>query len=530
MDSYDRTYLSPKLPDHLDGFLRDALRRASLSYLGWLLAAIVLALGAYIPWRNAGINGLRSALFVYYLIITIHVLFRFKSGGRANILAPDMIFLFFYTMFHLGYMTIFSLGLIPYLEKIILSENQIPKAMFVVNLGLVGFLFGYELMGPKNNQATVSRPLKVPTQHWCTLGMIVMIIAASMHIFSLMIIGTAALTALGYGAVAYAYGYFSFTLGMVLSQSNQLFFYGAVIYMTASALRYQKVFRSKTAMGIFIGMIAIFILEGDRGPVVQLIIPFMIIKHYFIKRIRIRYLLVFFLLFSMLFAGLAIVRQLAFNPTMMWQSYKYARGEGIVNWRNLFVEAGGSIRCTLLTCEYVPSHDPYWHGKSFLSAGLHIFPFLEGYFIKQGSFGEFPWPSMWISNAFDHRLGAIAFTIVTEGYLNFGFPGAFLLLMFLGGMIRVGMTLFAKRPSAAMAFVMLCWTVYTLSTVRNHIQLITGYAFFQVPIIAGFGYLLCKNEPQIDAEYLDADTEQNPAFDEQTGFEPEPEGYAPQVS
>jgi oligosaccharide repeat unit polymerase len=519
------------ITDRMNEFLRDALRRTSLPYLGWLFFGIVLALGAYFPWRSAGISALRPALFAYYTILTIHIVFRLKSGGRANALTPDMIFLFFYTMFHLGYMTIYGLGLIPFFEGIFIYENSIPQAMLVVNLGLVGFLFGYELFGTKNPQSAVSQPIKIPTQHWCTLGLVLMIIAAAMHIIPLIIIGGTELAALGYQAVAAARGFFPSALAMFLTQSNHLLFFGVMIYMISSALRYQKLFQSKIALGIFIGMIAIFILEGDRGPVVQLMLPFMMVRHYFIKRIRLRYLLVVFFIFSTVFAGLALVRRLAFNPSMMWQSYKYARGEGIVDWRNLFIEAGGSIRCTFITCDNVPTHEPYWYGKSYLSAGLHIFPFLEGYCINQGWLGIWAsWPSRWVSYSFEHGLGAIGYTIATEGYLNFGFPGVFLLLMFLGGLMRVGMIWFAKRPSAALAFVMICWIIYPLLAVRNHIQQITGYAFFQVPIIAVFAYLLCKYEPQLEDEYLYTDQEEISAFSEYTECDPDQGPYAPQVS
>lgn len=518
------------MPVRMNEFVRDALRRTSLPYLGWLLFAIVLSLGAYYPWRDSGIRGLHPGLFAYYVTLIGHIIFRVKSGGRANALAPDMIFLFFYTMFHLGYLTIYGLGLIPYFEMIFVYEASIPQALFVVNLGLLGFLFGYELWGTKNPQSAISQPVKIPTQNWCTLGLVLMIIAAAMHIIPLIVIGATELTALGYQAVATARGYFSSTLAMFLTQSNHLLFFGSVIYMISSSLRYQKVFSSKIAMGIFFGMIAIFLLEGDRGPVVQLMVPFLIAKHYLVKRIRLRYLLVLFILFSTVLAGLALVRRVAFNPSMMWQSYKYARSEGAVDWRNLFIEAGGSVRCTIITCENVPTHDPHWHGKTYLSAALHVFPFLEGHFIKRGTFGIYYWPSVWVSQAFDHGLGAIGYTIASEGYLNFGFPGAFLELMFFGILIRIGMVWFAKRPSATLGFIMFCWIIYPLMAVRNHIQLITGYAFFQVPIIAAFAYLLCKNEPQLDVEHLYAGAEENTAFLESTNFESESGGYAPQPS
>ena len=71
---------------------------------------------------------------------------------------------------------------------------------------------------------------------------------------------------------------------------------------------------------------------------------------------------------------------------------------------------------------------------------------------------------------------------------------------------------------------------FPLLSVRNHVQLVTGYVFFQVPIIAIFAYLLCKNELQLDDEYLYAGSEDMTPFPESTDFESEPGGYAPQPS
>ena len=123
-------------------------------------------------------------------------------------------------------------------------------------------------------------------------------------------------------------------------------------------------------------------------------------------------------------------------------------------------------------------------------------------------------------------MGAIGYTIAAEGYLNFGFPGAFLLLMSLGMLIRTGMRLFSNHPSAAVALIMICWIMYSCMVVRNHLQLITGYIFFQVPVIAAVAYLLCKNEPSLEEVYLPGDAEVDPMFLESTDFESYPQGNA----
>ena len=511
-------------------FCRDALRPTSWSYLGWLILATILAVGAYYPFRNTTTQSIYPAIFLYYLVVAVHVTIRLKSGGRANLLSPDILFVIFYTMFHLGYVTLYALNILPFIDGIFLHENAIPKAMLVVNLGIIGFFFGYEVIAPKRQLPIPPRPIRIPTQNWTVFGLVIMIAGAAMHIGSLLFIGAELLTLLGYRAVAAARGEFPTGLAMLLTQSNHLFLFGTVIYMVASGLRYGKSFHSKLALGIFVTMLGVYVLEGDREYIVEFLLIFLFVRHFFVKRVRIRYLIILYIATMTVLAGLALVRRIAFDPRSMWQAYQYKKQTGQVAWFNVFVESGSSIRCTILTCEHVPTHDPYWYGKSYLSAGLHIFPFLEGYFIKRGTFGLYYWPSVWASASFDHGQGAIGYTIATEGYLNFGFPGVFFLLMFLGGMMRLGMVWFAKRPSAAFAFIMITWIIYFLWAVRNHIEVISGYCFFQAPIIAAFAYLVCKYEPQVDDDYLYSGGEENPAFLESLEFESDPDGYAPQPS
>lgn len=497
-------------------FSQDSFRKISLLYLAWLAVGLLMVLGAYFPWRSSPLSSIRPAILVYYIIASVHVIFRFKAGGRANVLAPDILFLFFYTMFHLGYVTLFSLGLIEYSNFVFFYESVIPQSLLVVNLGLVGFLFGYELLGAKGGEPIVQQPVKIPTRYWGIFGIAVMIIALAMHLIPLSMMDPNLLLRYGYAAIQDARRYIPHTVAMFLSQSSRVMLFGLVIYLVSSALRYGKLFRSKLALGLVITFAAILIMEGERGWILKLGIPILLVRHYFIKRIRIRYLAVFFVATLILFAGMAVVRTIVFQPAKMLQEYKYQKGAGVIDWRSPFLEMGGSFNVTTRTCHDVPLVEPYWKGKSYLSAALHTIPFLEGFFYRMGLMVSYEYqPAMWVTYKYHGVEGSgLGFTLPTEGYLNFGYPGAFFELMLFGLFIRWITKKFCRKPSAAWAFIMFGFLAAIIGVIRSQIGVITGLCF-QILIVAGLLSWFLRSEPALGTEYSEAFEEQDGAFYEE---------------
>jgi hypothetical protein len=487
------------------GLSRDLLRRISINYTIWLLIAFCMAGSVYFVFRNSGLGSVRPMFFVYCLIILGHVIFRFYTGGKNNILAPDVIFLLFYTLFHLGYILLYSLHLVPYIPEIFVHHSTIPRALFVVNLGLLGFIFGYELLGLKVSNEASSCILKIPKGSWCIFGLVVMVAALLLHLFALACIGMNTLVSYGYDAIQGANKFTSATIAMILWQSNPLMVFGAIAYMIASAMRCQKLFHSKFALILVVTFLSIYVLEGDRGPIFLLGAPVLLIRHYFVKRIKIRYLAVIFIGVIILFNMMSAVRNIVFNPSKMWGEYKYQKGSGVVGWKYALMEMGGSFRVTVMTCQEVPSNEGYWKGQSLLSAALHVVPFLEGYCIRKGMRGytHFYIPSVWATETFVGREhSGVGFTVATEGYLNFGFPGAFFELMFLGLFIRAVMIKFSRNPSAARAFIMIGCLGISIQVIRNHLEIATN-VYFQIFIIAGLLNYFCGNEQYSSVDYPD---------------------------
>lgn len=456
----------------MDDFCRDSLRKRSWVYMAWLILALALSGMVYTFYQDSPSTSMIPLQIVYYLILGVHLIFRFKAGGRANILAPDVVFIFFYTCFHLGYVTLYSLNIMPYSDDVFFYARSIPKALFIINLGLISFLLGYEIISRKTGMPIQSKLTTIPRFSWCALGIILMTASILMHFLGLATLGLHNIQRYGYAAISGAYRYSSYFTVLMLAKSTMLMVLGLVIYLISSSLRYRKLFKSKIALTLVIMYIVIVILEGERGTVLKLCLPMFMIRHYFIKRIRIRYLLIFFIIGIFIFVGLGVVRKTVFKPLKMWDEYKYQEEAGMTSWYNAFAEMGQSFLVVVITCNDVPNIEPYWKGASWGSAAIHMVPFLQGIAMRRGLIR---WePSEWVTTTYygPERAGR-GFTVAAEGYLNFGYVGTFIELLFLGLFIRWLTVRFSSNPSAMWALIMFGCLGPLIMVIRNHLNLLT---------------------------------------------------------
>ena len=184
MDTYnDETYDSDIQPDYRGWhFYQDSLRPRSWSYILWLLFALVLATAVFKVFAGSPRGSILPSVFVYYTIIGMHLFHRLSRDTKQNILAPDLLFIFVYTLFHLGYVTLHAIGVVPYFEEVFVFESSIPKALFIVNLGLISFLAGYEFLGTRRNTEQYAGSICRPTEMWCLFGLGILILALLMHV------------------------------------------------------------------------------------------------------------------------------------------------------------------------------------------------------------------------------------------------------------------------------------------------------------------------------------------------------------
>ncbi|MCK5219932.1 O-antigen polysaccharide polymerase Wzy [bacterium] len=477
-------------------FCKDSLRIRSWAYIGWLLIAIGISWGVYMAWRGSPVASVQPSLFISFVVIAVHVIFRISSGGRANIMAPDILFLSFYTLFHLGYVALYGLGLMPYMELIFYYQTSIAKCMFIINLGLISFMIGYEFMGSKGSAPRQIGTMRIPGMSWYMLGFFFMFLAVTMHLFFIAYLGMDFITQHGHHAfqkIDEVSG--SLFLTIFWRNTIQVMILGTVIYTVSSALIYNKLFKSKVALMFVIIYFILSVLEGERGNILLQCAPILLVRHYLVKRVSIRNLtwIAVAALFLFVALGPFIRMYSVFNPAKMAQEFQNQKSAGNITWTTPIVEMGSSYRTLSITANDVPSQEPYWRGASWLNAIFHIVPFLEGYALRQG------WsrwgPAKWVTVTYwgTHAAGK-GFTVAAEGYLNFGFLGVFIEMALFGVFLRWLTIKFSLNPSMKWALIMLACTGISITVIRNHSGVMLSPCA-RVIVVASILNLFLSDEP-----------------------------------
>lgn len=472
-------------------FYNDSLRKPSFFYLLSLLLCMLISSVIYMTTKGAVGISLKIQVLFYYFVIFIHLVYRFKKSGSLIFLTPDILIIVLYTLFHLGYINFYILGLVPYSEKVFFYDSSITKAVFVVVLGLIAFLFGYECV-LRVKIASNYGFREVPTQMWEFCGIIIMLFAILMHFAGLFFLGLDNILAYGYAAIQNAERYIPYWQNICLSKSTHMMTFGLLVYLIGSVLRYGVLFRSKIALALLVFFSCIVILEGDRGPLLKFFIPPILFYHYLIKRIKIRNLLLFLILILFLFGVMSAVRSMALRPTKMLEEFKHKRESQTIEWYSPFVEMGSSFMVVNITTNDVPRYEPYWRGASWRDSIFHIIPFLQGFLLEKG---VSKWaPSNWITYTYFGREAAgRGFTVVAEGYLNFGYIGVFLELFMYGFFIRWLTVKFATKRNATWAMIMFGCIGVSVFLVRGHLNNVTNVCA-QIFVIAFILKLILKNE------------------------------------
>lgn len=479
-------------------FCIDALRKVSGAYIAWLVMGFVLSFVVFKTYQGSKTSSVLPSLFVYYLIVTLHVLFRVSKKRLENVLAPDILFLGMYTTFHLGYVTLYGLGLAPYISEIFIFDTAIPKALFIINIGLISFLLGYEIVGTKNPAHRHVGQVRIPNLNMCPLGLVLMFMAVSIHLMVLVLMAPQ-FKAHGYAALQRIDEFgASFLVTLLWRYSQYLMVFGLLIYIFSSALRYGRLFNSKLGLGLVVFYFLLIILGGDRGPLLKLGIPLLLARHYFVKKVKLPFLVLMTLGLLTLFTAIAIVRTIVFNPAKMLEEYKYQKGTGYVTWMSPLIEMGGSFLVVDIVAQDVPSQERFWLGDSWKSALIHIVPFLQGYASRQG---WVKWdPSDWVTTTYfgEGRAGR-AFTIAAEGYLNFGYPGVIVELIFMGMFIRWLTIKFSRSPSIKWGIILLGCLGVSILAIRNHLGIMLS-ACVQMMLIAYLLVLFFRDEEAFDED------------------------------
>jgi hypothetical protein len=224
----------------------------------------------------------------------------------------------------------------------------------------------------------------------------------------------------------------------------------------------------------------------------------LLVRHFIIKRIRLKSLIIIAVCALMVFSAIKIVRNLAaFDILKMIELLKQARETELTHWYDSLVEMGGSVRTVNLTTMLVPGRESYWYGRSYVQAVVHIIPYMSGKTLPYLGAS----PAAWLTyQHFGPHAAGTGFSISAEGYLNFGLPGVFIHMAIMGIILRRIYVRFATMSSPANTLIFIVAYGIFMITVRNHVNLLIT-PIFQIIVAAWLLKSLCGEEEIFPAAY-----------------------------
>ena len=169
------------------------------------------------------------------------------------------------------------------------------------------------------------------------------------------------------------------------------------------------------------------------------------------------------------------MRKAGADPTKMFNELQVQREQGEAKASNIYLEAGFNYNTLNYTAGAVPENEPFWYGAGWRDAAIHMVPFAQGMANRIG-FSR-PAPSQWLivsmfGTTRNGRIAGRGFTITGDGYLNFGYPGVFILLFSIGFFFRWVFVRFCFRPSMVRGLIMFAMMATIILITRNHTNLL----------------------------------------------------------
>lgn len=443
-------------------FIRDVAiaNKLRMPYLLWLFVSILISFAIYqsgntSDWKSAT----KMGVFWGCLITIAHFLY-LQTKRPVNYLSPELLFLTGYWLFHFGYLFCWALGILPESEDIFYDTGLYPKTLLIVNWGMAAFLFGYELFAPKHLPELYTEP-PVTTAGWEFAGLILMAISLFITFVYLDLAGIDNVISRGSNVLANMDKYVSNTLFWRLK--SQIFAMGFGVYIIAVATKHGKLFRGKLGISLFVIYFILLLLQGGRTQVVIIGMILLLVRHYLIKPVKLKWLILLAMIFAFIFSVMGATRgRAALDVKKIATEYKHTEA----HWYDIFVETGGSVSTINKTISIIPSEQGYWHGKSYALAIVHVIPFIQGYV-----FPTTPGAAQWLTyTTKGYGAAGTGFSIAGEGYLNFGLIGVLIQMTLLGAFMRRIVVWYAKVLSPSKALVFLISIGIFVTMVRNNLN------------------------------------------------------------
>lgn len=380
---------------------------------------------------------LSMVILLVSIVLVLFLLFRKEKATelKRNYFRPVFLFLIGYVIVHFQKNVDLLLGLVTENQQFYFPYNGvICKAAILALIGLICFCIGYMSCKSRFKTKFIVGNACRSTYYLSILSVILLIVFIRYAGVDYIIGGYGEKNLEGLAA------YSSLLLNVVLYSIMILKSYNVYI-AKSSIVQYLKMYEKPFYVS-FCLYIAVIIMSGDRGPMISLILAFVL--NYFLvtrRKMKIVSLLICALVGGTVISLLGVARKFSavsdsFSEKMLIASQ--IRMEP-TSFLPMTEELAGSTRCLNYALAYVPDEHPYLNGQFFAKNILSIMPFnssvtnsiFDSRFRYKGSASFITWIEQG-----DHPNSGVGTTCIADLYLDFGLIGVMFFMLLFGMIFR----------------------------------------------------------------------------------------------
>ena len=390
---------------------------------GLLASGIALFFNFRVGTAAGGSRGLEFGVATSILVLGLAAHLTLNAyRGHLSPLWPGLLFPLAYACFHFGS---FGGGISWYLPE------RVDEAWHLATLGLLGWLFGYNLVRGRHRIAPdlvlSGHGTPIRQNHMACLrrlGQLCFYAGVGLQLVFLIDYGFVTFFMRDYSKVALTP---DGTNPTVYLRSIGLLCctVGSIVTVVASVASLRRLFPT-TAFAVTLGLYFIsMVVEGDRSGLMLLVVPILLARHYWIRPISWRRAVALGTVTLLLFTGMK-----AFRGTKHFEAaVDVARELGPVG--STVSEMGKTLDTFVRAMTLVPERFDYFGGMTYVWALARSVP---NFRLTPRQWGFVS--SVWVTYETDldkyRRKGGVGFSIAAEAFINFGALGVPLFLVALG--------------------------------------------------------------------------------------------------
>ncbi|HNP66998.1 MAG TPA: O-antigen polysaccharide polymerase Wzy [Aequorivita sp.] len=407
-------------------------RRINFNIFTVLISLVLCVL--YKPGLNESFDGLQNFALSIFAIINVLIFWNTSIKITKSWVNYNTLFLLGFLIVHFQIPFLASIGIEPIRPSFIwINKSVVNYAVWLSVLALLLWILGSLLYYNKARKRNVQKVAiyNIDTKKIDALLTVFLILF-------ILLVGQKFLRGSYDGGRNWGAGAnYAYLILRILILLRILYFFINTSHLKLSIKKIIRlIFRNKIFVIILIIYFLIFLLSGDRGPILEILILCAVSYSLYQKKISFGFFVTALVIggFLLTIIGLGRSRDSSEqNQNLFTQGYeKLINSDKAFNPTN---ELASSNRILFRAIDVVPDKHPYLYGTTFVTEIIGVFPFGANAFLTITQL-----PEMYISSSYFFTiLGQGQFYTYGEGseilgdiYINFGFYGVLILMFGLG--------------------------------------------------------------------------------------------------